>query len=389
MKKLDTSRIKTYSLKDRPSKVRIGDFAKPHHPGASFRDFFSSLPNILGAQHLKDVVAALVQARKDQRPVMLGMGAHSIKVGLNPVIIDLMERGIITSLSLNGAGIIHDFELAFVGQTSEDVDKEILSGAFGMAEETGRMLNQAIATASGEEGIGACVGRMIQAGDFPYKDKSLLAAGHRLNVPVTVHVAIGTDIIHMHPSFDGRALGAAAHRDFLAFCALVSELEGGAYISLGSAVLLPEIFSQGRRRLPQPRTSAAALHDREYGLCAALPAKHQRSAPPHPGRRQGLCPDRPSRDHAPPACRCPDRTVLASPYTEPLNSAHPCLNHALRNGPSGRSEESRFPLIDDLVKNHDLLRRRGDTEKCIMKVSGIFSAPLRLSGQIYLCASSR
>jgi deoxyhypusine synthase len=242
MKKLDTSRIKTYSLKDRPSKVRIDDFAKPHRPGASFKDFFSSLPNILGARHLKDVVAALVQARKDQRPVMLGMGAHSIKVGLNPVIIDLMERGIITSLSLNGAGIIHDFELAFVGQTSEDVDKEILSGAFGMAEETGSMLNQAIASASGDEGIGACVGRMIQAGNFPFKDNSLLAAGHRLGVPITVHVAIGTDIIHMHPSFDGRALGAAAHRDFLTFCALVSELEGGAYINLGSAVLLPEIF---------------------------------------------------------------------------------------------------------------------------------------------------
>jgi len=242
MKKLDTSRIKTYSLKDRPSKVRVNDFAKPHRPGASFKDFFSSLPNILGAQHLKDVVAALVQARRDQRPVMLGMGAHSIKVGLNPVIIDLMERGIITSLSLNGAGIIHDFELAFVGQTSEDVDKEILTGAFGMAEETGRMLNQAIASASEDEGIGACVGRMIQAGNFPYKDKSLLAAGHRLGVPITVHVAIGTDIIHMHPSFDGRALGAAAHRDFLTFCALVSELEGGAYINLGSAVLLPEIF---------------------------------------------------------------------------------------------------------------------------------------------------
>lgn len=166
MKKLDTSRIKTYSLKDRPSKVRMHDFAKPHQPGASFKDFFSSLPNILGAQDLKNVVAALVQARRDQRPVMLGMGAHSIKVGLNPVLIDLMERGIITSLSLNGAGIIHDFELAFVGQTSEDVDKEILSGAFGMAEETGRMLNQAIASASDEEGIGACVGRMIQTGTF-------------------------------------------------------------------------------------------------------------------------------------------------------------------------------------------------------------------------------
>jgi hypothetical protein len=173
---------------------------------------------------------------------MLGMGAHAIKVGLNPVILDLMERGIITSLSLNGAGIIHDFELALIGRTSEDVDKEILTGAFGMAEETGSMLNQAIKSAGPEEGIGAAVGRMIQNGDFPYKGKSLLAAGFRLEIPVTVHVAIGTDIIHMHPSFDGRATGEAAQRDFLAFCSLVSDIEGGVYINLGSAVLLPEIF---------------------------------------------------------------------------------------------------------------------------------------------------
>ena len=242
MKNIDLSKIRTYSLKNRESKVRINDFSRPHKKGAGFRDFFASLPDILASKHLKDVVAAVVQARKDGRPVMLGMGAHSIKVGLNPVIIDLMERGIITSLSLNGAGIIHDFELAFVGQTSEDVDKEILSGAFGMAEETGSMLNQAIRSAAKHEGIGAAVGRMIQEGDFPYKDKSLLAAGRRLDVPVTVHVAIGTDIIHMHPSFDGKATGEAAHRDFLTFCSLVSELEGGVYINLGSAVLLPEIF---------------------------------------------------------------------------------------------------------------------------------------------------
>ncbi len=242
MKKIDISHIKSYSLKGRPSKVRINDFSRPHTKGAGFQDFFSSLPNILAAQHFKDVVAAVVQARKDKRPVMLGMGAHSIKVGLSPVIIDLMERGIISSLSLNGAGIIHDFELAFIGQTSEDVDKEILSGAFGMAEETGSMLNNAIKSAGEDEGIGAAVGKMINSGPFPYKDKSLLAAGIRLNVPVTVHVAIGTDIIHMHPSFDGSATGAAAHRDFVTFCSLVSELEGGVYINLGSAVLLPEIF---------------------------------------------------------------------------------------------------------------------------------------------------
>ncbi len=242
MKKIDTSRIKTYSVKGRESKVRTDDFARPYKKGARFSDFLSSLPNILASRHFKDVAAAVVQARKDKRPVMLGMGAHAIKVGLNPVLIDLMERGIITSLALNGAGIIHDFELALIGRTSEDVDKEILTGAFGMAEETGGMLNQAINSARPNEGIGAAVGRMIQNNDFPYKDRSLLAAGHRLQIPVTVHVAIGTDIIHMHPSFDGKATGEAAHRDFLTFCSLVSELEGGVYINLGSAVLLPEVF---------------------------------------------------------------------------------------------------------------------------------------------------
>ncbi len=242
MKKIDPSKIKSYSIKGRESKVRINDFAKPHKKGGSFEEFFSSLPDILASKHFRDVASAIVRARRDGRPVMLGMGAHSIKVGLNPVIIDLMERGIVTSLSLNGAGVIHDFELALIGQTSEDVDKEILSGAFGMAEETGSMINQSIKSAGADEGIGAAVGRMIHSGSFPYKDKSLLAAGFRLGVPVTVHVAIGTDIIHMHPSFDGRATGEAAQRDFLTFCSLVSELEGGVYINLGSAVLLPEIF---------------------------------------------------------------------------------------------------------------------------------------------------
>ena len=246
MKELDISNIRTYSLQDRASKVQIDDFSRPHRRGASFKDFFSSLPNILAAKGIQDVAAAVVQARKDKKPVMLGMGAHSIKVGLSPVIIDLMESGVITSLSLNGAGIIHDFELAFIGQTSEDVDKEILSGAFGMAEETGAMLNQAVRSASvGTEparGIGEAVGTLIQDGVFPYKEKSLLAAGARLGVPVTVHIAIGTDIIHMHPSFDGQATGAAAQKDFVRFCSLVSELEGGVYINLGSAVLLPEIF---------------------------------------------------------------------------------------------------------------------------------------------------
>jgi len=242
MKKIDLSKIRTYSVKGRQSKVRLADFARPFRAGASFRDFFQSLPDILAGKTFKEVAAAVARARKDGRPVMLGMGAHSIKVGLNPVIIDLLERRIITSVALNGAGIIHDFELALIGQTSEDVDREILSGSFGMAEETGSMINQAINGAGPDGGIGAAVGRMIQSGEFPYKDRSILAAGVRLGVPITVHVAIGTDIIHMHPAFDGRATGAASRNDFLAFCSLVSQLEGGVYINLGSAVLLPEIF---------------------------------------------------------------------------------------------------------------------------------------------------
>ncbi len=243
MSEFDPSRIRTYSLKDRPSKVRIDEIAAPHRPGASFREFLGSLPHILAAQQLRDVAAAVVLARRDRRPVMLGMGAHAVKVGLTPVIIDLLERGIVTSLSLNGAGIIHDFELAYVGRTSEDVDKEILSGSFGMAEETGRMLNEAIRAGNDRGiGIGAAVGALVGSGDFPYRDKSLLAACARLGVPATVHVAIGTDIIHMHPSFDGRATGEAAARDFRTFCSLVADLEGGVYLNLGSAVLLPEIF---------------------------------------------------------------------------------------------------------------------------------------------------
>jgi len=240
---IDLSKIKTYSLKSRQSKVRIDALAAPHAKGKPFSDFVASLPDILASKNLKDVAAAVVQARQDARPVMLGMGAHAIKVGLNPVIIDLLERKIITSLSLNGACVIHDFELALMGHTSEDVDREILTGAFGMAEETGSMINGAIKTAAASGiGIGTAVGNMIQSGDFPFRDKSLLAACSRLNVPVTVHIAIGTDIIHMHPSFDGASAGKATHQDFVNFCTLVSELEGGVYINLGSAVLLPEIF---------------------------------------------------------------------------------------------------------------------------------------------------
>lgn len=240
---LDLSKVKTYSLKDRKSKVRVEDSAKPYRAGSDFNTFFSSLPDILAARDLRGVASAIVTARKKGRPVILAMGAHLIKVGLNPVIIDMMERGIITAIAMNGAGIIHDFELAFAGKTSEDVADEIKSGSFGMAEETGRILNLAIKEGVKKgKGIGEAVGERISTEDFPYKSMSILSAGERLDIPVTVHVAVGTDIIHIHPTADGASIGEGTMRDFHRFVSIVSQLEGGVYLNIGSAVLLPEVF---------------------------------------------------------------------------------------------------------------------------------------------------
>ena len=244
-KKLDVSKIKTYSLSSRKSKVGEGAAAIPFATGSSFRDFMDSLPKILAADSLRAVARSVADATRGGRTVILGMGAHVIKVGLSPVIIDLMEKGVINALAMNGACVVHDFEIAFQGKTSEDVDAEIGEGTFGMAEETGNLINRAIAEGVGDGlGLGAAVGKMIEArGEiFKFPDKSLLAAAYRLNIPATVHVAIGTDIIHMHPSCDGAATGEASLRDFRTFCSVVSSLEGGVYINLGSSVLLPEVF---------------------------------------------------------------------------------------------------------------------------------------------------
>jgi deoxyhypusine synthase len=240
---IDLKKIKTYSLKGRRSKVSLSDSSSPFKPGRSFTDFLVSMPGILAAKDFKEVVEAITNAHRKGRIVALGMGAHPIKVGLNPVIIDLMKRGILSSVSMNGAGIIHDFELASTGKTSEDVAESLKHGLFGMAEETGRILNQAIKKGVSEEmGIGESVGREILRGKYPYKDKSILATGAKLNIPVTVHVAIGTDIIHMHPSASGSAIGEGSHIDFRILASVISQLEGGVYINLGSAVIMPEVF---------------------------------------------------------------------------------------------------------------------------------------------------
>ncbi len=240
---LPWEKIKTYALKHRPSKVHVKDAATPHQRGTSFKAFLKSLPHFLAVQDFQSVVDALLKAHRAHRLILAGMGSHVIKVGLSPILIDLMERGIINGIAMNGSGIIHDFEIAYLGQTSEDVDKEINHGTFGMAEETGRILNTFIEEGMRKGlGLGEAVGEQILKEKFPHYKRSILAAGVRLGVPVTIHVAVGTDIIHMHPTANGAAIGQTSLQDFKTFTSLVSQLEGGAYLNLGSAVLLPEVF---------------------------------------------------------------------------------------------------------------------------------------------------
>ena len=240
---LDLSGLRTYSVHGRHSKVSIADFALPMRPGMTVRELLAALPAQLAGGDFLELVRRIAEARRRQRPVILGMGAHVIKVGLNPVLIDLMRRGLLTAIALNGAGIIHDCEIAMVGRTSEEVADVLGAGQFGAARETGEVLNAAIYDgATRNIGIGQAVGEALLNAGFPHNDMSLLAMATRLGVPVTVHVAMGTDIIHIHPSADGAAIGKAGHHDFRVFARLISELEGGVYLNVGSAVLLPEVF---------------------------------------------------------------------------------------------------------------------------------------------------
>ena len=242
---LDLTGVTTYPLASRVSKVTVGEFARPHRRGARLAAFASSLPKILAADQLRAVADNLVRGRTRNRPLIWGMGAHVLKVGLAPIVIDLMERGFITAIALNGAGIVHDFETAIVGQTSEEVDAVLGAGRFGMAKETGEEVNRAIVAGDRDGlGLGASVGRYIsQRRAAKFRRFSILAAAWRLGIPATVHVAIGTDIVHMHPSCDPSAVGRASHLDFRILAAEVARLGGGGvYLNVGSAVLLPEVF---------------------------------------------------------------------------------------------------------------------------------------------------
>jgi deoxyhypusine synthase len=242
-KPLSLKTVKTYSLSKRKSKVSVNSFAGVPVRGDSFSNFLDKLPDSFAVRDFRSVVAAVVQARKNLKPVILGMGAHPIKLGLSPVIIDLMQKGIITAVAANGACVIHDFEIAMAGHTSEDVARELSAGTFGMSKDTGRGVNLAINKGVKKGyGIGRSVGEYISKGKYAFPEKSIFCQAYELGIPITVHVAMGTDIIHMHPEADGAALGKGSMDDFRLLASVIADLEGGVYINLGSAVILPEVF---------------------------------------------------------------------------------------------------------------------------------------------------
>ncbi len=240
---LDFDRIRTYPIRERPNKVHLNELAHAWKRGGSLAQFIDSLPRILAGNDFRAVVDATVAAVRQQRPVLVMMGAHTIKCGLNPIFIDLIKRGVISAIAFNGAGAIHDFELAFIGETSEDVQRGLDDGSFGMIDETGRLMNQALA-AGVTQGIGAgrAIGEAIVTGRFRNRELSILHQGIVSQLPVTVHIAIGTDIIHQHPTTDGRVLGEATYLDFQKFASVVAKLEGGIVLNIGSAVIMPEVF---------------------------------------------------------------------------------------------------------------------------------------------------
>ncbi|HHX41406.1 MAG TPA: hypothetical protein GX715_15700 [Armatimonadetes bacterium] len=241
---IDLSSLNTYPICERRSKVSVEDFATPLAPGASVADLLSSLPRILAGNTFREAVAALAEAVRLRRAVVLTMGAHVIKCGLAPILIDLMRRGYLSAVAIHGAGAIHDLEIALFGATSEDVESELPLGRFGMARDTAEFFNAAASEAAAARiGLGAALGARLLKAEAPHAEVSLLAQAAALGVPITVHVALGTDIVHMHPSADGAALGDASLRDFRILANVLRGIShGGAVVNVGSAVVLPEVL---------------------------------------------------------------------------------------------------------------------------------------------------
>jgi hypothetical protein len=240
---IDPARIRTVPLARRASKVSRTALGRPVRKGLTVAALLDGLPDILAARDLRAAATAIATAVRAGRGVVLGMGAHPIKVGLGPLIVDLIDRGRLTAVAMNGACLVHDFELAWQGRTSEDVGPGLDRGEFGMARETGAFLNRATREGVARGlGLGRAVGEAIAGARLPYARTSLLAAAARADVPATVHVAVGTDIIHMHPDADGAAIGEGSLRDFHLLAGVIGGLGRGVYINLGSAVVLPEVF---------------------------------------------------------------------------------------------------------------------------------------------------
>jgi hypothetical protein len=243
MRPFDLTGLRTHELQSRPSKVFCTDLGRPVDPATSIGDWFESLPKQLGAVELRRVRDHLVRAHRDGKMVAVALGGHVIKTGCAPYLIDLIERGVVRSISMNGSAAIHDFELAFAGKTSEDVAAQLQAGNFGMARETADAF--AVAAQEGardERGLGHALGRYIDELDCAHPEVSLVRASYRAAIPCTIHVALGTDIVHMHPHVSGAALGESSMIDFRILCAVVSKLAGGVWMNLGSAVVMPEVF---------------------------------------------------------------------------------------------------------------------------------------------------
>jgi len=244
LKPISLNEVRTYPLSSRPSKVTAAEFAKPITEDSSLRDYLRSLPNILAVQNIREIASRMRRARELGKPIVWGIGGHVIKTGLSPIIIDLMKRGFVNAIAGNGSVLIHDAEIAMVGSTSEDVDATLGEGAFGGAEETGRLLNEAARDGARDQvGLGEALGQAVLALQPPHEEVSLLCAAYKSKVPFTAHLTIGGDIAHFHPEADGAALGATSHTDFRLLAEIVRRMNGGGvYLNIGSAVTLPEVF---------------------------------------------------------------------------------------------------------------------------------------------------
>lgn len=288
---LDFSKLRLRPREQRSHKVRLDLLGKPTPRGCSFADWLDSLPGFLGANEFRATVRAMIAARRAGRPVLLGFGGHVVKTGCSPLIIDMMQRGIITGICTNGSGAIHDMELAETGETSEEVAETIRDGTFGMVIETCERMNAAAARGATAGGLGRALGELLIENKAPHVDLSLFAAAARLNMPATIHVALGTDTVHMHPLADGGAIGQATMHDFRTFCAVVADMtadapatSGGVFLNIGSAVVLPEVFLKAVSVARNLGHSLAGMHTANFDMLRHYrPAQNVVGRPVAPG----------------------------------------------------------------------------------------------------------